>query len=260
LTVVQHRGEYRIAQYGQWDHYPEGQGITALHFCRKFLREKSGRETFKDQLARVSFAPTDEAFYDKLYADLGIVPEVFGTMKTISVADSEKFKEKYPQLDRDMAADVLRFVWAATEPVLLRNSISFATDSLFCEFAYVVDLDKETFEVFKGYNKQKLGPDERFAKAEREADANKEYEPIKLLKSWSLDALPTKSQFLEECGAVIRELEKEEEAEEDEDDGEDEDGEPKPTQAEIDAADAAFDAAETAHQRDPEPDDEDSDD
>lgn len=30
LTAVYLDGQYKVAQYGQWDGYPEGQGITAL--------------------------------------------------------------------------------------------------------------------------------------------------------------------------------------------------------------------------------------
>ena len=32
LIAVQLDGEYKIAQYGQWDGYPDGKGIDVLHF------------------------------------------------------------------------------------------------------------------------------------------------------------------------------------------------------------------------------------
>lgn len=38
LTAVYLDGQYKVAQYGQWDGYPEGQGITVL----TFLRDKMG--------------------------------------------------------------------------------------------------------------------------------------------------------------------------------------------------------------------------
>ena len=30
LTMVVSKGKTRVAQYGQWDHYPSGQGRTAF--------------------------------------------------------------------------------------------------------------------------------------------------------------------------------------------------------------------------------------
>jgi hypothetical protein len=32
LTMVISKGEYKIAQYGQWDGYPSGQGSVVLNF------------------------------------------------------------------------------------------------------------------------------------------------------------------------------------------------------------------------------------
>ncbi len=39
LTCVVVGGEYKVAQYGQWDGYPSGQGLTALNFLRGMDRE-----------------------------------------------------------------------------------------------------------------------------------------------------------------------------------------------------------------------------
>lgn len=55
LTAVYLDGEYRIAQYGQWDGYPEGQGMTALNFLRSMDEEK-----FKSALRNSSFISGDE--------------------------------------------------------------------------------------------------------------------------------------------------------------------------------------------------------
>ena len=39
LTAVMIDGEYKVAQYGQWDGYPSGQGLTCLHFLRETMDE-----------------------------------------------------------------------------------------------------------------------------------------------------------------------------------------------------------------------------
>nr|DAN70796.1 MAG TPA: hypothetical protein [Caudoviricetes sp.] len=56
LTAVYLDGQYKVAQYGQWDGYPEGQGITAL----TFLRDKMDLELFKEALRNSSYIPSEE--------------------------------------------------------------------------------------------------------------------------------------------------------------------------------------------------------
>ena len=51
LTAVYIDGEYKVAQYGQWDGYPEGQGLTALHF----LRDEMDAEKFKTAVRNSSY-------------------------------------------------------------------------------------------------------------------------------------------------------------------------------------------------------------
>ena len=40
LTIVYSNGEYKVAQYGQWDGYPEGLGVQLLKYLREYLRNK----------------------------------------------------------------------------------------------------------------------------------------------------------------------------------------------------------------------------
>ena len=51
LTVVVHNNEVKVAQYGQWDGYPKGQGKTLL----SFLKDASKVETLKQLLPKVRF-------------------------------------------------------------------------------------------------------------------------------------------------------------------------------------------------------------
>lgn len=180
LTCVFYQGAYKIAQYGQWDGYPEGQGKTIYEFL-----QWADLTYFKNKLKKVKFVSNRQI--NNLYKKLGI----FSKEGFITLDESRKFKNNYPSLDRDMGAEILKFVYTQ-ENILLQNAIDFAGDSLFCEWCYVIDLDKNTFEVYKGYNKEPLDEKERFYSFKQEG----EYYPVKLAKSYSLNSLPLFADFL----------------------------------------------------------------
>lgn len=180
LIAVHADGQYKIAQYGQWDGYPSGQGLTALGFCRTMDR---GAFTEKVRAARFLSDADVAAINAELKQD--------GTLMNEG--------KKYQQFSRNRGAKILKIVNEAPAGIVLRNSIGFAGDSLFCEYAYVVDLDAGTLEVFMGFNKQPLAEGERFAAPGLELEKSEQgYQPVKHTKTYQLDALPTEEQFLKD--------------------------------------------------------------
>lgn len=100
---------------------------------------------------------------------------------------------KYPQFDRDTAAVILSMITNSEGEFKIISHIGFANESLFCEWCYVVDLDKNTFEVYKGFNKEALPENERFYSPE---PVDGEYYPVRLRGTFDLDNLPTEEEFL----------------------------------------------------------------
>ncbi len=84
LTVVRYRKEYVVAQYGQWDGYPSGQGAEVLRFLQNWDRPK-----FELALQSVSFLTDPEI--EKLNEEIDGMPN---------------WQEKYPALTRDTAAKI----------------------------------------------------------------------------------------------------------------------------------------------------------
>lgn len=200
LTAVYHDGAYRVAQYGQWDHYPEGQGVKALEFCQKWLKGDEKTSQFMSNLATVRFCnDEDRAESERFSASIGCAN---GWM---DMRQAELWKERYPYWSRDLGASILDAIADPLpgHPLVLRDSLSFAADSLFCEFAYVIDLDAYTLEVFKGFNKS--GVDEgRFADLPFPKDRNASYGRVRPLATFDLNCLPNKSTFLEILNAKMR--------------------------------------------------------
>lgn len=198
LTMVIEGEQVKVAQYGQWDGYPEGQGATALNLLRGFDMNE-----FRKKVHELRWLTNEE------------VAEIE------TVRDWDK---KYPYLSRNAGAEILKAIYHGKMEVLigdglggkkeveckvkgLVNKENFAGDSLFCEWAYVVDLDKMVFEVYRGFNTKKtLNEKDRFFYLQAESIKSKEedtYYPIKMIKSFDLVNLPTEIEFLESIHELL---------------------------------------------------------
>lgn len=200
LTCVVSDGEYKVAQYGQWDGHPEGSG----KFILKFLKEVD-LETFKKRIAQLRFLAEEES--DQANDEIGKYREGLSSddLVLFREEDGERIWRPTPELyekylarpfihlNRDLGCKILDFVMRYNEP--LQNDIGFAGSSLFCEWVYVVDLDNDQFEVYRGFNKEPVPPGERFT----DFPGEKEYFPVKLLATFKLGQLPSEEEFLERC-------------------------------------------------------------
>ena len=181
LICVVLDGEYKVAQYGQWDGYLRGTGTDILNFLHKWNKEE-----FIKNLKTTKFI-TDEQV-DKHYVECGATPGE----EWINNEVDKGIKSKYPSLSRDTGGNILYLI-EHSKNIELINRIDFAADSLFCEWCYVIDLDKNTFEIYKGFNKKPLLKEERFSSLKVKADPG--YFPVKHLITFNLDRLPSKETF-----------------------------------------------------------------
>jgi len=174
LTCVVKDGVFKVAQYGQWDGYFSGQGETVKEFIIKRLKDPEGLREFKKHVETVR--PLTEKQIKKCYIDLGIMGE------WMDQDESARFKAQYPQLNRDMGAEILEYIWN-NENVQVNLQVEFAADSLFCEYCYVLDLDQKMLEVYTGFNTKPLKKKNRFSylsKCESARGASEDYYHIKL--------------------------------------------------------------------------------
>jgi hypothetical protein len=184
VTIVINKGKTVIAQYGQWDGYPSGQG-----------------ETIREFLKTADIAKFREKLKDVRWINKAKRNEINEWFKSIGCADgwmnmeqAELYHKAYPLLTRDNGAKVLEMIYAMPEGEIawIENNRAFVADGLFCEWAYVVDLDKEVLEVYEGFNKTPLEKGQRFRQYQpKDYDSiGEKYFPARCIKKFKFSELP----------------------------------------------------------------------
>jgi len=162
-------GDFKIAQYGQWDGYPDGQGVDVL----RFVRDHDMAE-----------------FAAKLRQTTWITPE-----QITEVNATSDWVKVFPHLSRDAGSEILGMVLAAESPLSLTDQRGFGGNSLMCEWAYVVDLDAKKLEVYRGFNQSPTAASSRFPSGADWLEKSA-YEPVKLVKIFDFANLPSDEDFI----------------------------------------------------------------
>jgi hypothetical protein len=119
--VIDRDGVVKVAQYGQWDGYPSGQGVTALYHAEN-------HRLIESKLPKLHFLTDSE----------------IENINSLLSASGQPISEVYPTLSRDTCADILGYVAYNSETFLVDSS-DFENDELFCEAVYTLDFQKKKF-------------------------------------------------------------------------------------------------------------------
>jgi hypothetical protein len=132
--VIDSNGVTKVAQYGQWDHYPSGQGTVVLEILLSRHNAVKLLELALDKCEFVSDAKRELIYagYNAKYADVVEVGQ-------------DNFTAMLPTFSRDTGADILNVViWSAGSVPLLDES-EFENDGLFCEGVYEINYQTNKF-------------------------------------------------------------------------------------------------------------------
>ncbi|KAK3327389.1 hypothetical protein B0T19DRAFT_421601 [Cercophora scortea] len=181
LICIFWRGKWVLAQYGQFDGYPEYQGVRIF----RFLSVARNIERLKAGLENHVYEPSEEEL-DAIYAEIDAWNESNQTQAF--VPGHEGTDALYPSLSRKTSAKILGIIARAApgeaggdssglgdeddddddndinhgpesstgapaggkKKIPLRLELDFANNGLYCEWVYVIDLDSEVLEVFGG--------------------------------------------------------------------------------------------------------------
>lgn len=201
LNCIFQGNDFAVAKYCQWDGYPEGQGVGYLDFLRQFKTGKRSLDEFKEMVKRVKEPAEGEvqAVYKSLGAD---------DSGWVSCDIADKFKQLRPEWSRDMGSEILDTIWRLKGEVSFIKWVEFAKDSLFCEWAYVVDLNDDSLEVYRGFVTNELPAQEhgKFAfpgyVPEKPEHSDTTYWPIRIVAKYPIAELPTKRQFVADLSLI----------------------------------------------------------
>lgn len=196
-------GKVKVAQYCQWDGYFEGQGEGVANFIRRNLAEESTSKQFRDNIDKCVFV--DKEFMRNAFIECGLDPDA--EFVTHGDPAYTRYQERYPQFNRSTGSDIFDLILDGTTE--LRDDFSFGSDSLWCEFAYIINLDNNTLEIYTGFQQQPSDEiPEVYRRWTKEPDSN--YHPVKLHTIVTFQELWENDNYMEELAQAEREKEENE--------------------------------------------------
>lgn len=152
--------------YNHFDSYPDGLGSTIVEFIRTTSDEQLNEIANRIRLVDEDDKPTPEDVkkYQHLFQEVGTQDPRDWYALLRSAQGELKFY-------RDNGLDVML------------DSATFLQDSLFCEFAYVINMDTGMLEFYEGLQKEKC----RGRYGDKKTDDDNKYYGVKLVTETPLD-------------------------------------------------------------------------
>lgn len=164
-------GKRRFAILSNFDGYPSEAGVNILEFlCNRKNVQKLSASLDKCEL----ITPKERAEY-----------------RRISDNWENDYAKEHPGYTIEGDGGFLRTLISSDDPV---SAIDWSNDMRTSDWAYVIDLDKNTFEVYGGMNDAPLEKDERFY--DGMPPKNGIY-PFKEVAIFDIDDLPSDDEFIE---------------------------------------------------------------
>jgi hypothetical protein len=142
--------------YNHFDSYPSGLGNCILedlkNFRKKFLkRNPTGDwiEALRQKVAKIKMikGTKDDP------ADSPTMKDIKKLSKWADTGVSSQSLSDWYCLMRNMQGEII----AHAQSGYMIDGVEFLKDSLFCEYAYIVNLDNETLEFYRGFNTKPTG-------------------------------------------------------------------------------------------------------
>lgn len=182
IMAFAHNGEVK-AMYNHWDSYPSGLGEALQHW----MLAQNG-----------DFSEAIEKFDRLVAVDENAKPTEDQKLALIRYMDtrvSTGSSDDWYVLLRDTQGNPAEALKAG----FFVDYFEFGFDSLFCEWAYVVDLDRKVLEVYQGFQNSPTTKGRWAGDKARETPTGNDYYGVKPLREFTLEDLsvPTLMSALE---------------------------------------------------------------
>ena len=155
--------------YNHFDSYPDGLGLDIVRFIQETDSAELVGIALETELVDLDSTPTAEQIAKCRNAG------------TVNLGVSEQSEDDWYCLLRGAQGEL----GTLREAPYMIEGASFLADSLFCEWAYIINLDAGTLEIYKGFNKNPLAAG-RYAETEDERDG---YCGVALISTVRLDSV-----------------------------------------------------------------------
>jgi hypothetical protein len=169
---IRHNGVDKL-MYNHSDSYPTGLGAELVEALSPFVNDASGLDYLRAKAAALKMVQENSKPTKAQQKELSGIAHLG--------VGSQSLDDWYCLL-RQAQGDLL----LTLEIGYGVDSSEFVKDSLFCEWAYIVNLDERTFEVYQGFQEKKHNKG-RFAGKQ---DTDSKYYPVALKASYPLNSIP----------------------------------------------------------------------
>lgn len=167
------------ATYNHWDSYPEALGKDIVKFCKNNGIEKLDKFFNLIELVDSESNPTDEQIVECMsagYVDISVSEQSIDDWYCLLRGLQGNFKAYQKFIDNNAR-------------VYMKDDITFIEDSLFCEYAYIINLDDNVLEFYKGFQQEPQNGNRYGTESTYEGHDGTKYYPCKLIKTFPLGEL-----------------------------------------------------------------------
>jgi hypothetical protein len=177
--------------YNHYDSYPDGLGDDVVRFIQHTLgnpqMEHLNWKKFKDNIKKVKMVeegskPSQKEIWRykrSMFCDLNV--------------SNQSEEDWYCLLRHAQGITGLEQIFLGNLEHMIESQ-EFMNDSLWCEYAYVIDLDTSHLEVYEGFQKTE-GNMETVTRPDGSTFETQKYDPCKLVKSFPVAQIPENWKF-----------------------------------------------------------------